>query len=161
MKSSNRTADCWNPRQTSLYRNVGQKGYKTATPKKCFNSSAHPEISGNVLTGSPRGGATDDTCTDIPVGQGRQLQQPRRRLTSRVISRVTLCSILWSMYTCTYVFLFTIIVSWSFVFSMCQLKFYVHSQNRINVPEYVPDWIENGVPIPSSKSVQPFELNNY
>ena len=43
---------------------------------------------------------------------------------------------------------------------MCQLKFNVHSQ-RINVPEYVLDWIENGVPIPLSKSVQPFELNSY
>ena len=33
MKSSNKTADCWNPRQTSLYRNVGQKRANTYTPK--------------------------------------------------------------------------------------------------------------------------------
>jgi len=44
---------------------------------------------------------------------------------------------------------------------MCQLKFNIHSWKRINAPEYVLDWIENGVPLPLSKSVQPLELNSH
>jgi len=40
MKSSNRTADCRNPKQTSLYRNVGQNPGETANAEK-LKSALH------------------------------------------------------------------------------------------------------------------------
>lgn len=44
---------------------------------------------------------------------------------------------------------------------MCNLRRNLHSWRQIDAPNYVIDWIQNGVPIPLKEDIRPFEQENH